>query len=140
MVVLELRRRFFVQRRREKERLLGKREARGCAAFTNLDRLLRGQFLVGLKAGQVRRALQEQIRTQPAISFHNVVVDAVAREQEDAEATMAVTNRYDPLHMKEEPLTAVSHTHSIKGTHPGRGFHETRTVLTKTRFSSFPHK
>lgn len=60
--------------------------------------------MVRLKARPVRRALQEQIRAQPTISFHDVVVDAATRKQEDADATMKVTKIYDPLHMKEESL------------------------------------
>lgn len=44
------------------------------AAVTDSDHLLRDQFVVGLKAGPVRKALQKQIRAQPDISFHDIVV------------------------------------------------------------------
>lgn len=104
VTVLELRRRFFVWRQQEEESLahfavalqnlwkwLEKRNACSCANITNSDHLLRNQFLLGLKASPVRRALQERIRVQPAISFHNVVVEAVVRAQEDVEATVPVT-------------------------------------------------
>lgn len=62
-----------------------------------------------LKVGPVRRTLQKQIRAQPAIYLHDIVGEAVAQEKEDAEATVAVTNRYDPAHMKNKVL-APSHT------------------------------
>lgn len=85
----ELRRRFFGQKQQEDESLthfavalqniwkcLKKRDACDCANITDLDHLLRDQFIVGLKAGPVRRALQERIRAQPTISLHDVVVVA----------------------------------------------------------------
>lgn len=44
---------------------------------------------------------------QPTTSFHNAVVNAVAREQEEADATVAVTNKYEPVYIKEEALSAL---------------------------------
>lgn len=54
---------------------------------------MRDQFVVGVTNIPVRRALQEGIRMQPAIYFHDTVVDAAVWDQEDAEATVAVTKR-----------------------------------------------
>lgn len=84
----------------------------GCADITDLDHPLRDQFVVGLKAGPVRRTLQEQIREHPTISFHDVVIDAVSWKQEDAEATVAGTMRYGPAHMNEEALSTLSAIHT----------------------------
>lgn len=36
--------------------------------------------------------------------FNNTVVDAVAWEEEDAETSMTVIRRHEPLHLKEEAL------------------------------------
>lgn len=54
-----------------------------------------------MKTEPVRRAIQEQIKAQPTLSFIVTVVEAVAREQEDAEATVTVTKRHEPIHPKE---------------------------------------
>lgn len=64
--------------------------------------------MVGIKAGPVKRALQEGIGVQPTISFHDTVVNVDAQKQEDAEAAVAVARRYDPLHLKEEVLAPSS--------------------------------
>lgn len=55
--------------------------------------------MVGFDVGSVRRAMQEQIRVQPTISFYDVVVDTVVQEQADVEANVALTKRFDPSHM-----------------------------------------
>lgn len=57
-----------------------------------------------MKAWSVRRDQQERINTQPAMSFYDFVVDAVAWEQEEEEATVMETKGYEPLHLKEETL------------------------------------
>lgn len=77
--------------------------------------ILRGQFVARQKAGPVRRPLQERIRVQPAISFHDIAADMVAGEQDDADAAIAITKKYDPLHMPEyalapSPLSAIQST------------------------------
>lgn len=41
---------------------------------------------------------------QPAISFNDAVVDAVAQEQEESDAMVAVTKKYEPTYLKEEAL------------------------------------
>lgn len=82
MTVLELRSRFFVQRYQEDESLMH---------FVFSNHILRGQFVSELKEGPVKRALQERIKVQPAISLHDIVV--VASEQEYAEATVTVTKK-----------------------------------------------
>lgn len=57
-----------------------------------------------IKAGIAWRALQERVIVQPTTSFHNAVVIAVVREQEEADATVAVTEKYEPVYIKEEAL------------------------------------
>lgn len=42
--------------------------------------MLRDHFIVDMKAGQVRRALQVTIRMQPAISFYDILLDTIALE------------------------------------------------------------
>lgn len=79
----------------------------------------------GIKAWQFRRALQEEIKAQP--SFNDTVMDAVAQEQENVEATVVVTKRYERGGLG--PITPVSHTDGFeKGTHPGRGLLETKCL------------
>lgn len=41
---------------------------------------------------------------QPVISFQDTMVNVAVQEQEDVEATVTVTKRYEPLHLKEEAL------------------------------------
>lgn len=84
-------------------------------AISASDKLLSDQFVVMMKAGPVTRALQEQIKAQLSLTFYDTVVDVVVRLQEDAEATMSVTKRHEPLHIREEslapyPLSAMQNT------------------------------
>lgn len=134
----ELRWKFFIRGQQEDESLtqfmvalqnlwkhLEKKDVHSC--ITTLDKLLRDQFVVGMKAGPVKRALQERVKAQCTFSFNNIVVDAVAQEQEDAEATMAVTKW---LHLKDEASapSPVGLTDGHMGAHPGCGFLEARDV------------
>lgn len=57
-----------------------------------------------MKAGSVRRALQELIKVQPTLSFSDTIVEAVGWKQKDVEATVVVTKRCEPLPSKEEAL------------------------------------
>lgn len=57
-----------------------------------------------MKAGHVKGAVQEQIKSQPSLTVNDTVVDAAARLQENAEATVVVTKTYEPLHVTEEAL------------------------------------
>lgn len=56
---------------------LEKQDACGCAEIADLGHILRGQFVVGMKAGPARRAMQERIRVQPDIFFNDIVRDVV---------------------------------------------------------------
>lgn len=45
--------------------------------------------------------LQEKVKVQPTPSFHNEMVDVVAWKQ-DADATVAVTEKFEPAYLIEE--------------------------------------
>lgn len=97
--------------------------------------------MAGLRAGPVKRAQQERIRVQPAISSHDNVVDAIVWEEEDMEATITVTKKYyavTSVRRGSGPLTAVCHTVNTKGTHLRRGLPEATGVYTSMGFGSFP--
>lgn len=49
----------------------------------------------------MQRALQEKVRVQPTTSVHNAMADS---EQEEADATVAVTKKFEPPYLKEEAL------------------------------------
>lgn len=75
VTIPELRRRFFVHRQQEDKSLTHfavalqnlwkhreKKDVSSCANITTSDYLPRDLFVVGMKAGSVRRALQERIK------------------------------------------------------------------------------
>lgn len=57
---------------------LEKRDVGVSADISDSDHISRNQFIAGLKAGSVQRALQVKVKAQATTSFYNVVVDAVA--------------------------------------------------------------
>lgn len=63
--------------------------------------MLKYQFIAGMKPGPVRGVLHERIKEQPTTSFHDMVLDAVVWEQEEANATVSVTKKYEPLYLPE---------------------------------------
>lgn len=108
--------RFFLSKQQEDKSLthyevaiqnlwrhLEKRDV-GCADITDSEHILRDQFITVLKASSVWRALQEKVKAQPTSSFDNAEVDVVAQNQKEADATVAVTKKFEPAYLKEEAL------------------------------------
>lgn len=73
-----------------------------CADITDSDYILRDPFIAGLKADPVQRALQENVKAQPTTSFHNGVVDVVAWDQEETDATVAVTKKFEVVSPRKD--------------------------------------
>lgn len=82
-------------------RRLEKRNISSCASITDSDHILRDQIITSMKAGPVQRALQENVKVQPTISFHNAVV---ACKQKETDAKVAVTKKFKPANLKEDTL------------------------------------
>lgn len=75
---------------------------------------------------------------QLSLTFNGIVVEAVAQEQENAEATVAVIKKHKPLYVIEEalvPSPSVSHANRHQGTNPEHGFHEARNIYLQVRVS-----
>lgn len=64
------------------------------------------QFIGGVSADPIQGTLQEEMSSQLSFGFNYVVVEAVAQEQEDAEATISVTKRSEPFNLREEVLAS----------------------------------
>lgn len=52
------------------------------AGLEHIDILLRDQFIMGLREGPIRQELRRQVRKQPALSFDEVKLEALALEEE----------------------------------------------------------
>lgn len=81
-----------------------KKGLQGCADIGALYKLLQGQVIGGISTGSVHLAVQERVRSRPSLSFNDVVVEMVARKQEDTEPTIAVTKKSRLVYFREEVL------------------------------------
>lgn len=55
------------------------------AGLEHSDVLLRDQFIMGLQEGPIRQELRRQVRKQPALSFDEVKLEALALEEEQGD-------------------------------------------------------
>lgn len=117
----ELRQRLFLRKQQENEsltdyavamqnlwRLLEKRDVWGCADITTSEHILLDQFIIGLKAGLVRRALQKKLRCNTPFPCMMQWWNAIAQDQEKTHATVAVTQKSEAAYLKEEALAPSS--------------------------------
>ncbi|XP_075719715.1 uncharacterized protein LOC142760414 [Rhinoderma darwinii] len=96
--VTDLRKKFYTRSQREDESVqqysvalqrlwnrLSKKDQEGCAAVPDPDRVLRDQYVSGLKNRALRRSLRDYIRMEPHTALVDVVREAIEwqREGED---------------------------------------------------------
>lgn len=78
----------------------GKKEPSGMCLYRHSEQAIIG----GVSSGSMRWALKEWVRSHPSLNFSNVVMEAVVKEQEDMETTIAMTKKSEPMYLREEAL------------------------------------
>lgn len=85
---------------------LEKKDAQECADIGAPDKMSQDQSLGWVAARLVWRTLKKQVRSHPTLNFNDIELEAVAREQGDAKATMVLTKKSKPLFPIEETLAS----------------------------------
>ncbi|XP_075682014.1 uncharacterized protein LOC142651331 [Rhinoderma darwinii] len=121
--VTDLRKKFYTRSQREDESVqqysvalqrlwnrLSKKDQEGCAAVPDPDRVLRDQYLSGLKNRALRRSLRDYIRTEPHTALVDLVREAIEWQHEGEDgAHVSVhnsTERGPPPKMDPTPESA----------------------------------
>lgn len=107
--------------------------------YHQLESPIEGPVPGRIEAGPIRSALQEWIKAQPAISFHDGVVDAVFAGAGRCVSNHAIDkNIWSITHERggPKPLTTVCRIHSIKAILNGR--RSLKQELSSLKLDSVP--